>query len=152
MSHPQESWGFFHFCTTERILRHLSLLHPFASTCPHKVALDVVHVNLASSRGLGVSLIHSNRQEPEWRDLSPTPWIIYFFLSFIQGNWAGYKVNSSSPLILKGHWIILVYCAAFSMDTAPCVLQPSHLAERMEEKWVKPVPLTIHCHPSLFLA
>lgn len=56
-----------------------------------------------------------------------------FFLSFIQGNWVGCKVTSFSPLILEGHWIILANCAAISMDTAPCVLQPSHIVERIKD-------------------
>lgn len=56
-----------------------------------------------------------------------------FFLSFIQGNWVGCKVTSFSPLILEGHWIILANCAAISMDTAPYVLQPSHIVERIKD-------------------
>ena len=42
----------------------------------------------------------------------------FFFLSsFIQGNWAGCRVNFSSTPIIEGHWIIFIYCAAISMDT-----------------------------------
>lgn len=93
-----------------------------------------------------IGCISLQRGLPLWPGCQPNSWpetrgkeerfishCLDFFLSFIQGNWVGCKVTSFSPLILEGHWIILANCAAISMDTAPYVLQPSHIVERIKD-------------------